>query len=121
VGSTRGRIYGRNSYLQLLTPGTGPSSNPGTTAADGSKSVAWSYKTLLSQLLESKRSKGPDAGAVVVILAVPCLADNIPAKTSTAAVTGYRLSEASAPARTTTYPHGFKEDRLVLAACETNT
>jgi hypothetical protein len=57
----------------------------------------------------------------VVILAVPCLADNIPAKASTAAVAGYRISDAGPPVSSAAYPHGYDAAQLARAACEANT
>src|SRR5262249_11785012 len=59
-----------NSYLQLFTLGAGPANNPGETGAAGNKTAEWSYKQTLLPLLHGQ------APGRVVIMAIPCLADN---------------------------------------------
>src|ERR1700678_958047 len=110
-----------NSYLQLLSPGAGPAYNPGQTSPNGTKSVEWPYNSmLLSQFQPPTRNRTSRFGNVVV-LAIACLADNIPAISSTAAVVGYHLSATGAPVITKDYPGGFDADRLARAACEAST
>jgi len=110
-----------NAYLQIFTPGAGPANNPGEAAPNGSKSVEWDYKdTLLSQF-EPTAGNGGSRSGHVVILAVACLADNIPAFTSTAFIVGYVSSKTGPPTATTDIPNGLDKDRLARAACEAST
>lgn len=110
-----------NAYLQLRTVGAGPANNPGEAAPDGSKSVEWSYRgTLLPQFQPPPQSSTFGSGNVVV-LAVACLADNIPARANTAAIAGYRLSKTKSPALTAHHLSGFDKNRLARAACQATT
>jgi hypothetical protein len=107
-----------NSYLQIFSPSLPPSDNPGQTTPSGSKSVTWDYTdTLVSELQPSVNSDSGSPGNVV-IMAIPCIAPNIPAQTNTAAVSGYRLSGTNPPLATSDIPQGLDINHLALAACE---
>jgi len=108
------------SYLQLVTHGADPTNNPGA-ATEGIKSVGWNYKDmLLAQVHPRARSSASQVGHVV-IMAIACLAANIPARSQTAAISGYDLATAGAPVVTPEIPTGLKKDRLARAACEVST
>ena len=70
--------------------------------------------------LQPAAGSGGSAGHVV-IMAIACLADNIPAKTSTAAIAGYRLSPTGPPVRSSVIPNDMDRNRLARAACEAST
>jgi hypothetical protein len=107
-----------DTYKQLPSLSSSPLDNPGKAAADGSKSVKWNYKdTLLAQLKPSARNATPLFGHVV-IMAIACLAVNIPARTSTAALAVYQLSKTRPPLLSTKFPEGLDMNRLARAACE---
>jgi hypothetical protein len=104
-----------NSYLQIFTQGTGPTNNPGETDSAGVKTAEWSYKQTLLPLLQNA------ASGQVIIMAVPCLADNVPARTSTAALSAYTISPHARPARSASIPGGFNPTQMARAACEAHT
>ena len=108
------------AYQQLVTLTLPPTDNPGESTADGRKSVSWDYKdTLVSQL---KPSGGGRASlGHVVIMAIPCLAVNIPANTDTAAIVTYQLSKARPPVISSDMPKGLDISRLARAACEASS
>jgi hypothetical protein len=107
-----------DTYAQLPSLSSSPLDNPGKAAADGSKSVKWNYKdTLLAQLKPSARNATPLLGHVV-IMAIACLAVNIPARTGTAAMAVYQLSKMHPPLFSTKFPEGLDMNRLARAACE---
>lgn len=111
-------FQGSDTYSQLPSLSSSPTNNPGKTAADGSKSVKWDYQdTLLPQLKHSAANTSSSLGNVV-IMAVACLAVNIPARTSTAALAVYQLSKTRPPLIRTNFPKGLNESRLARAACE---
>ena len=110
-----------DSYLQLFSPTLPPSGNPGQTTPSGSKSVSWDYAdTLLAELRPHGSSGGHSLGHVV-IMAIPCLAPNIPALTNTAAISGYQLSSTNFPIKTSDIPQGADYNQLARAACEAAT
>lgn len=108
-----------DSYLQLLTPGTGIAHNPGMTSPNGTKSVWWPYKIEQSQLRPPAHKGG--LWGNVVIMAIPCLADNFPAKTNTAVIASYRVPSAGFPVRSSVIPKGIRLGQLARAACEAQT
>lgn len=111
-------FLGSDTYTQLPSLSSSPLDNPGEAAADGSKSIKWDYKdTLLPQLEPSARNATPLFGHVV-IMAIACLAVNIPARTSTAALAVYQLSKTRPPLLSTKFPKGLDMNRLARAACE---
>lgn len=110
-----------DSYTQIQVPVTDPDDNPGETSPDGGKSAEWGYASTLLPQFQPPPGKAGVALGHVVILAIPCLADNIPAPLSTAAVAGYRLSKNGPPVATVRPLGGFDKNRLALAACEANT
>jgi hypothetical protein len=61
------------SYNQIYDRELGPDENPGSTGGSGSKFVEWNPDVFLGT--------SPDDAShqQVVLLAIPCLADNIPA------------------------------------------
>jgi hypothetical protein len=109
-----------DAYLQIFTSGAGQPNNPGEAAPDGTKSVEWTYGSSLQSQLHPAANQ-PGTSGHVVILAVACLADNIPAKTSTAAIAGYKLSQAGPPLSSSVIPSGMDKNRLARAACEAST
>lgn len=110
-----------NSYLQLSSLSLQPSENPGQTTSSGTKAVRWDYTdTLITELQSPAASDGRSTGNVV-IMAIPCLAPNIPARTGTAAISGYRLSARKPPLATSNVPQGLDLNRLARAACEAAT
>lgn len=110
-----------NSYLQLFSPALPPSSNPGQTTPSGSKSVSWDYADTLLAELKPHGSSGDRSLGHVVIMAIPCLAPNIPARTNTAAISGYQLSSTHFPIKTSDIPQGADYNQLARAACEAAT
>lgn len=109
-----------DSYIQITVPGGGAANNPGEASPTGVKKVEWDYAGTLLPKLQGSGAHGSRAGEVTV-LAVPCLADNIPAQSSAAAIAGYRLSRGAPPVPVSRYPAGFNKDRLARAACEAAT
>lgn len=109
-----------DAYLQIFTTGAGQPNNPGETLPNGTKSVEWSYKGSLQAQLEHAEGSTGSAGHVVV-MAIACLADNIPAKAGTAAIAGYRLGPTGPPVSSSVIPHGMDKNRLARAACEAST
>jgi hypothetical protein len=114
VPPNQGFING-NSYLQLFTQGAGPMNNPGETDATGAKTAEWSYKQTLLPLLQGS------ASGQVVIMAVPCLADNVPARVETSALSSYIVSTNKPPVRSPKIFRGFDATQLARAACEAHT
>ncbi|MFJ7213514.1 hypothetical protein [Amycolatopsis sp. NPDC098790] len=102
-------------YRQIYTTGSKPEDNPGETGRSGTKSVSWAYSTAAGELTAPQ--------GTVAVMAVPCLADNIPADTSTAAVDGYEFTTTSADGRPAKVapPAGVDRDRLARTACSANT
>jgi hypothetical protein len=108
-----------NSYLQLFTSGAIPSANPGEASPGGTKSVEWDYRNMLLPELNVPASVRFHGGHVV-ILAIACLADNIPARTDKAAIADYNLS-TGLPVMSGSGLHGFDSNRLARAACQASS
>jgi hypothetical protein len=79
-----------DSYRQIYDPAGTERTNPGATQPDGSKKVVWNYATTIANL----RADATDPG-VVVVMAIPCVADNIPAATATAAFANYDITSTA--------------------------
>lgn len=93
--------------------------NPGMAGADGSKTATWQYeKTLLSTLAPAKKSGTP---AYVVVMAVPCIADNFPASAKLGDAVTYDVTAPGGPAVVRSTPSGLDRAKLALAACRANT
>lgn len=109
-----------NSYLQIFSPGFDAGHNPGMTRPDGSKTVSWAYHHPLLDRLAAGRAGGPHAKAEVVVMAIPCLSDNLPADPDTAAVAGYEIATHPDPVRVRRPHPGYDPAILANAACQTN-
>jgi hypothetical protein len=109
-----------DTYMQLPPVSVSSVNNPGETAADGSKSVRWDYEDMLVSQLKPSTGNVSQSGHVV-IMAIPCLAINIPALISTADVAVYQLFKTAPPIMSTALPKGLDMNRLALAACETSS
>ena len=106
-----------NSYLQIASSSSS-AYNPGQASPAGSKSVLWDYAdTLLAQFKPPRNSSTPSLGHVTV-MAIPCLAPNIPAQTSTAAFAGYQVSDGKPSIKGSAITQGANADQLARAACE---
>ena len=104
---------GGDAYHQIYDETREVGENPGSTQPDGSKKVVWTHDEYL-------RPEAAGRPAVVVVMAIPCLTDNIPADVDTAAITAYDVGSGSAPVPSDTDPRGFDERQLARAACQTN-
>jgi hypothetical protein len=109
-----------DSYYPMFNPNTNAANNPGATDARGNKTVAWAYHR---QLLDNLDPGAPTAQrpAIVVVMAIPCLSDNIPAATHTAALAAYAIGSAAEPVKANSIPAGLDPQRLARAACQANT
>jgi hypothetical protein len=105
-----------DSYHQIYDPTGNERTNPGATQPNGSKKIVWDDTALLAN-----RRTDPTGPGVVVIMAVPCLTDNIPADTRTAAFANYDVTSASTPQKVDVSPPGVDRARLARAACQANT
>jgi hypothetical protein len=106
-----------DSYHQIFDRAGTEGTNPGATQADGSKKVVWNYDSLL----KNRRPESDEVG-VVVIMAIPCLADNIPADTKNAVFANYDVTTADTPQKVTSdTPVVADQARLARAACQANT
>jgi hypothetical protein len=110
-----------NSYSQIVSSSPSAFNNPGQTTASGAKSVIWDYADTLLAQLRPRGSSGNHSFGHVVIMAIPCLAPSIPASTSTAAISGYKLSSKKSPIKASNIPQGADYDQLARAACEAAT
>lgn len=108
-----------NSYYPMFNDSKDAADNPGATDAGGTKTVAWTYHEQLLANIPQSASATPGP-AVVVVMAIPCLADNVPAKTNTAAIAAYDIGSASEPSQVNQVPTGFDRQRLANAACQAN-
>jgi hypothetical protein len=112
------------AYLQIYnaagTPAGIPADNPGETLPDGSKSVEWPYQSSLQEQLQPPTGR-KGSGGHVVVMAVACLADNIPAPTDTAATAGYQVPSTGPPTPSSVIPNGMNMNQLARAACEAST
>ncbi len=120
VPPRQGFING-NSYLQMFSPLLPLSDNPGQTSSSGSKSVKWDYIDMMGGQSQSHANSGNRSLGNVVVLAIPCIAPSVPAQTSTATVSGYRLSSTKLPIKTPDIPQGLDVNHLARAACEADT
>src|SRR6266540_1556368 len=81
----------QDAYVQVYSPEGEPEQNPGATGEDGEKKVIWRFRDQQIANLQSGRTGTPVVGRVVV-LAIPCLSENVPADPGTAAMATYTLS-----------------------------
>lgn len=109
-----------NSYYPMFNPDKAVADNPGATDAGGTKTVAWTYHEQLLANIPRSDAATPRP-AVVVVMAIPCLSDNFPAKPSTAAIAAYDIGSAAEPIEVSPVPTGFDPTRLANAACQANT
>jgi hypothetical protein len=100
-------------YRQIFTPGGKPTDNPGKTSG-GRKSVHWDPS------LTGALPTGAGSSRIVV-LAVPCLADNIAADGKLAAVQTYNVDSSGQTTVDTSLAPGFDHDQLVRTACSAAT
>jgi hypothetical protein len=107
-------------YEQIYDPNLGPAANPGQADASGRKTVAWAYHTsLLLDIPGTARiAHRPE---IVVVLAIPCLADNIPARTPMAALAAYDINSTAQPQPVSRIPPGLETDRLARTACQASS
>jgi len=109
-----------NAYRQIYSPNFTADANPGAASADGKKTVAWAYHGSLHDNLRPKRVGGPTAPAKVVVMAIPCISDNLPASLNTAATVTYDIAGGPTPRRQVRSLTGFDALRLARAACQAN-
>ncbi|MGX7825954.1 hypothetical protein ACTG9Q_12750 [Actinokineospora sp. 24-640] len=102
-----------NTYHQIFDGNREVGENPGSTQPDGSKKVVWGHT---GHLLPER----PAQPATVVVMAIPCITDNIPADIGLAAVAEYDIGSRPQPRRTPAIPAGYDAERLARAACQTN-
>jgi hypothetical protein len=81
----------QDAYVQVYNPAGTPAQNPGFTGEDGAKKVVWRFRDQQIANLEPGGTAAPVVGRVVV-LAIPCLSENVPADVATAAMAGYAVS-----------------------------
>lgn len=105
-----------DSYTQIYNSAGKPADNPGRADGSGAKSVSWDYQdTVVTEL----RGDPVTANGEVVVMAIACLAVNVPADPNTAAMATYRVSRASGPTSTNgQIPAGLDRHRLANAACQ---
>jgi hypothetical protein len=102
-------------YAQIYHPGGKPENNPGSTGGTGEKTVSWDPQEYLAS------APAEQVSDKVVVMAVPCLADNIPARSSTAATASYQLAAGEPPTLMSEDLSGFDVDQLARAACQAST
>ncbi|MFD2080437.1 hypothetical protein [Actinopolymorpha cephalotaxi] len=107
-----------DSYHQIYKAEFKATQNPGATSADGAKTVDWAYH---ESLLKNLRSRRPHAPARVVVMAIPCISDNLQADVKTAAIATYDIASGPQPKLLKTNVGGYKPDLLAHAACQANT
>jgi hypothetical protein len=81
----------QDAYVQVYSPEGDPAQNPGFTGEDGEKKVVWRFAEQQIANLEPRGAGAPVIGRVVV-LAIPCLSENVPADPGTAATATYEVS-----------------------------
>lgn len=108
-------------YEQIFSDKFAADRNPGATSADGSKTVAWTYHESLLNQLNPNRAGGATSPAYVVVMAIPCISDNIPAEADTAAVATYDIASAVNPRLHEPGLTGYDPRTLARAACQANT
>lgn len=94
------------SYAQIYDPAGTPATNPGSTGRTGKKAVTW--------IPAGVRAR-------VVVMAVPCLADNLPADIKIADTATYQLTQGKAPRRISSAVAGMDRAQLARAACQAST
>jgi hypothetical protein len=109
-----------NVYEPIYNPDALAKDNPGATAVDGKKTVAWAYHKSLQDNLRLDRSGGPRAPALVVVMAIPCISDNLPARIDTAVTATYDIARGPNPIRQDEEPSGYEALQLARAACQAN-
>ncbi len=114
-----------DDYQQIYTPPalcSAPASalqNPGIAAANGSKRVAWRYHATLVDNLRPAPPGGQPVSGKVVVLAVACLADNVPADALTDDTVVYAISSTGQLTRLDVDPpEGMDRDRFARTACQ---
>ena len=84
-----------DAYVHVYNPEGTPAQNPGSTGEDGEKKVVWRFgDQQVGNLQQPGGTAAPVVGRVVV-LAIPCLSENVPADLGTAAMATYAVSRAS--------------------------
>ncbi|MET9023926.1 hypothetical protein ABZV93_28520 [Actinopolymorpha sp. NPDC004070] len=116
----QGAIDG-DTYHQIYSENYKPDMSPGATSAGGSKTVAWTYHASLLDDLPSYHVGKPHAPARVVVMAIPCIADNLPAETKVAAVATYDIASGKDPLLQPHNLRGYDVKLLAHAACQANT
>jgi hypothetical protein len=81
----------QDAYVQVYNPEGDPAQNPGFTGEDGEKKVVWRFRDQQIANLEPGCTAAPVVGRVVV-LAIPCLSENVPAELATATMATYAVS-----------------------------
>jgi hypothetical protein len=111
-----------NSYLQIYNPDRPPDDNPGATDASGSKTVVWPFRSALVTNLKPSTRPNTPVTADVVVFAIPCLSDNVPADRTNAALAAYTISSDGTvtPARDHAVLNrpDLSRDQLARTACE---
>jgi hypothetical protein len=111
----------QDAYVQVYSPEGDPAQNPGFTGEDGEKKVVWRFAEQQIANLEPRGAGAPVIGRVVV-LAIPCLSENVPADPGTAATATYEVSSdgtlnpVSDPGLLES--QALDEKRLSRAACQ---
>jgi hypothetical protein len=112
-----------DAYVQVYNPEATPAQNPGYTGEDGEKKVVWRFRD--QQIANLQKPFGPAAPPVngrVVVLAIPCLSENVPAGPETAAMATYAVS-SDGTLKPVSDPRllasqTLDKERLSRAACE---
>ncbi|MFJ4784599.1 hypothetical protein [Streptomyces sp. NPDC088794] len=112
-----------NSYLPVYDGSLPATANPGALSSKrgNTKSVTWTYRDSLLPKLSTRRPGGAKAKAEVVVMAIPCISDNLPAKISTAAVRTFDIAGGKNPIQQSKPLRGYNAQTLARAACQANT
>jgi hypothetical protein len=81
----------QDAYVQVYNPEGTPAQNPGFTGEDGEKKVVWRFREQQIANLQPPGTTAPVVGRIVV-LAIPCLSENVPADLGTEAMATYTVS-----------------------------
>ncbi|MGW0422782.1 hypothetical protein [Streptomyces sp. NPDC003015] len=110
------------SYLPIYDPSLPAAQNPGAVPSQrgNTKSVTWTYSKSLLPRLSTQRPGGANAKANVVVMAIPCIADNLPADVNTAAVATFDIASGKNPVRQSENTTGYDMQTLARAACQAN-
>lgn len=111
------------SYLPIYDESLPAAENPGAVSSKrgNAKSLTWTYRDALLPRLSPWRAGGRNAKANVVVMAIPCLSDNLPADVSNAAVATFDIASGKNPVRQPTNAKGYKAESLARTACQANT